>query len=880
MYETKSITELEKLFSVGVNEGLSSLEANSRLKKNGFNKLKEGKKRRFINVFFDQFKDTLILILCGAGFLSFLLDEYVDAIIIFIIVLFNALVGAIQEAKAEQALNKIKNLSSPVCVVKRDGKYIHLSSEQLVVGDIVLLEEGNKIPADVRFINTNNLQVEEASLTGESALVLKEAKVFSKEQPLGERKNMGYMSTTVVSGRGEGIVVNVGMDTEIGKIASLLKETKQEPTNLQKKLEELGKLLGILVVGICLVMFVVSLIQKRNAFEMLITSITLAVAAIPEGLPAAVTIVLAIGVQRMVKANSIIRRLPSVETLGSVSIICSDKTGTLTQNKMSVYKVWYNFEETNEFGENNILLEGLTLCNNAILGEEKIGDPTEVALLEFSKEKGCLKEESEKKYKRILEIPFDSTRKMMSVVLEQNGKKRIYTKGAIDKVLLKCPYVLKNNQVVPLLKEDIERIEQENQLMAAQALRVIGVAYQEGEEEKDLIFVGFVGMKDLPRKEVPLAIKKLKEAGITTVMITGDHLETAYAIAKEIGITKRKKECVLGEELDKLSDEQLVEFVKNKRVFARVTPEHKVKIVNAFKRNGHIVAMTGDGINDAPSLKAAHIGISMGKVGTDVAKEASDMILVDDNFASIEKAVEEGRGVYANIKKTVIFLLSSNMGEVLTMFLAIVFSFPLPLIAIHILWINLITDTLPALALGADPKDKDIMKDKPRSINESLFANKGISTILFYGLFITFVTVGAFLVYPISLMIKEGVNINLQEIKNVFEFGIVGIEGEYILSKSRTYAFTALGLSQLFHMFGMSNVNKSFVNVFKNKNILMWIAFILGITLQVAVIEIKVLSNFFETTRLNVCEWGWILLLSSLPLLAHEIIVKFSKKKS
>ncbi len=897
MYERKSICELEKEFNVDINIGLSNEEVIKRQKQYGKNQIIDSKTPSVVALFFRQLKDPMICVLMIATVLSFLLKEIADTIIILVIILVNALVGTIQELKAEKALAALKKLSTPTCLVLREGKIKEIPAIELVPGDIVVLEEGYIIPADVRFFKCHDLKVEEASLTGESLPIEKNCEVADQDLPLAERYNMGFMSTSIVYGRGRGVVVATGMNTEMGHIAAILHQTKVEMTPLQKRLADLGKILGILTVILCLSLFIVSVIQKRNVFEMLITSITLAVAAIPEGLPAAVTIVLALGVQKMVKVNMIVRRLPSVETLGAVSIVCSDKTGTLTQNKMSVQQIFFNGQiyeiEKASLEDVKPIAWGMTLCNNASISKGVLGDPTEIALLEMGRhfhiEQDIILEEAP----RIDEIPFDSKRKMMSTMHLIHGNKVIFTKGALEMMIPHIAYIYDQGIKRPITREDKERLKEYMRNMTKKALRVLAIAYQDKEDtikEERMVLLGFVGMMDLPRSEVKPAVERFKEAGIKTVMITGDHPDTALAIAKELNIASNESECMVGQDIDLLSEEEFNNRVSSISVFARVTPEHKVKIVKALKAHNQIVAMTGDGVNDAPSLKAADIGIAMGKGGTEVAKGAADMVLADDNFASIEKAVEEGRGIYANIKKAVLFMLSSNFGEVFTMFLGIVLRLPIPLIAIHILWVNLITDTLPALALGADPKDKDIMKEKPRAANESLFAHGGMRLTIFYGVFITLLTLCAFMAYPLSLMIQQGEFswtspiMNYRTLQTLFKDGLpaLNISGETILLRARTYAFTALGMSQLFHMLGMSNIKRSFIRVFKNKNKLMLIAFVVGLLLQVLVTEIPLFNNFFQTAELSLWEWGWLLLISSLPLLVHELVVlmyRFPKKK-
>lgn len=881
--EQKSIKQtLEQLNSCREN-GLTTEEALKRQEVHGKNELPKAKKKTIVGVFFSQMNNAMIYILLVAAVISFVMaliegdGSFFEPILILAIVLLNAVIGAIQELKADKALEALEKLSAPTTVVRRDGELKEIKASELVPGDIVIIEDGRTIPADLRLISSANLKVSEASLTGESVPVEKDANiVYDRPMPIGDRKNVVYMSTPVVYGRGEGVVIGTGLQTEIGQIAKMLQTTKQEETPLQKRLADLSKLLGIITFVLVALLFIIALIKDPtwdNIKNMFLLSISLAVAAVPEGLPAVVTITLALGVQRMVKVHTITRRLPSVETLGAVSVICSDKTGTLTQNVMTVVSAYTNEKqyEVEDFSADTVgeLADGLSLCSDASVDHGVYGDPTEIALVNFANLIDHHKDDLEAATPRVEELPFDSVRKMMSTLHKTGKTYTQYTKGAMDNVLKLTTHISVNGKVREIKKSDITAINDVASKMAKRALRVLALAKKEvpfaGISEENLVFVGLVGMVDPPRPEAIPAVENLKGAGITTIMITGDHADTAYAIAHELGITDSPSNVLTGAELDALNEDALKDALLTKRVFARVSPENKVQIVNALQANGEIVAMTGDGVNDAPSLKTADIGIAMGITGTDVAKGSADMVLTDDNFASIEKAVQEGRGIYANIRKTVWFLLSSNFGEVITMLVAVLVGYPFPLSALHILWVNLITDGVPALALGADSKDPDIMKEKPRDKKESLFANGGYFITIFFGSVIALITTLAFLFIPV---VQHGMR-SVQDINTFFA------ENPELKVRAMTYAFTTLGVSQLFHMFGMSNLNKTFFRTFTKKKWFLWVAFFIGFLLQIAVTEIHALTVAFGTVELTFIEWVFLALLSTTPLVIHELRVFF-----
>ncbi len=883
MYHDKSAQEVLQTLGVTSEAGLSTGEAQSRLGQYGANRLEEKKGKSRLQMFLSQLNDPMIYILFAAAAVSCFLREFSDAVIILFVVMLNAVVGMVQEGKAQDALDALKKLSSPSALVRREGVLCEIPAEQLVPGDIVVLEAGRVVPCDLRLVTAINLKVEESALTGESVPVTKEADtVVAENAGLGDRVNMAFSSTSVTYGRGEGVCVATGMNTEIGRIASMLGGAPDEMTPLQKRLADLGKVLGILAVGICAALFVLAVVQDRPVTEMLLTAISLAVAAIPEGLPAVVTIVLALGVGRMVKVNTIVRRLPAVETLGAVSIVCSDKTGTLTQNKMTVTRIYYNgkIDAANAMApdQDDAFLQGFILCNDASTkGGNRVGDPTELALLDMGERFNLTREGIEECMPRINEQAFDSGRKMMTTVHrdEQRGRVVAFTKGAVDVMLPRCTGILLNGETRPITEQDKKDIMAASNSMASDALRVLALAQKLGDDsatEKDLTFVGLVGMIDPPRLEARDAVESFKHAGIRTVMITGDHRDTAYAIAHELGIADAPEQCMSGGELDKMSVEELAKVIDNVRVFARVSPEHKVMIVSALRSKGYIVSMTGDGVNDAPSLKAADIGVAMGITGTDVAKGAADMVLTDDNFATIEKAAREGRNIYQNIKKSVLFLLSSNFGEVLTMFVSIAAGLAAPLKAIHILWINLITDSLPGLALGVDSGDPNCMKVPPRDPKESLFAHGGIFITAFYGIAIGCLTLGAFLWAPLQAIAQGGQSLSLSAIR-------AALENPALLMRAQTYAFTVLGISQLFHAIGMRNVKRSIFRMNHLENRVMILAVVFGFALQIAVTEIHFLTQVFGTIELTLREWGVLTLVAMIPLALHEILAPVLRRK-
>nr|WP_305141976.1 cation-translocating P-type ATPase [uncultured Acetatifactor sp.] len=951
MFDQYSIAETAEELKSDRDLGLSGKEAGERLRRDGRNEMKAPRKKTPVECFLEQLNDPLIYVLIVAAVVSVLLGEISDAVIIGVVVVLNAVVGMLQEGKARRALESLKKLTSPQACVIRAGRRMEIPAAELVKGDLVCLEAGCQVPADLRLTEASNLKIEESALTGESLPMEKDAGFISmrgSHLPLGDRQNMAYMSTIVTYGRGQGLVTAVGMSTELGQIATMITEAKEEMTPLQKRLGELGKVLSLLSLLLCAALFVIAVLQHRNVPEMLITAISLAVAAVPEGLPAVVTICLALSVTRMVKVNTIVRRLPSVETLGAVSVVCSDKTGTLTQNRMTVEKCWFDGcirkMEEYDFFQCPDLVYGMTLCNDAWAeGGSRTGDPTELALLDAAKLLGIQKSELERQMPRVDELSFDSDRKMMTTLHRQNTvtvsrpagvlpeqakgrdfresggmgelraaerwgcesarrtdyaavgrrgygiaegtgyglsdsreKKTAYTKGAPDEVLKRCTYIFTNQGVVRLTELHRRQLKAAISQMSKEALRTLAIAVRTGvtrAQEENLTFLGMVGMRDPARPEAAAAVADFREAGVKTVMITGDHVDTAFAIGRQLGIAENQRQCMTGEELSRLSDDEFAARIEELRVFARVSPAQKVRIVDGFKRRGEIVAMTGDGVNDAPSLKKADIGIAMGKTGTDVARQASDMILTDDNFATIRRAIEEGRGVYENIRKSVIFLLSSNLGEIITMFLAVICGMAAPLKSSHILWINLITDSLPALALGVDRNDgSSLMKQPPRKSKESLFARGGFGCTCFYGALIAAVSLTAFLMLPCALLRVNSLAVTPENLAEV-------LKNASVLSKAQTYAFTVLGMSQLFHAVGMRDTQKSVFRMNHLENKLMIAACVIGFLLQFAVTEIPVLIRAFGTFPLSGREWMRLSILAAAPLFAHEILVLCSMVK-
>lgn len=856
MWHTKNIKEIEKELRTNIKTGLGDKDVQIRQDEFGKNRIEEGKKESLLVKFLNQFKDFMIIILIIAAIISAVVSyiegtgDYFDSIIIIAIVVFNGIMGLIQEAKAEKSIEALKKMSAPVAKVRRNGKVLTVNGEDIVPGDIVILETGCYVPADIRLINTYNLKVEESSLTGETEAVEKDENVVFNNQkiPLGDMKNMVFAGTAVVNGHAEGIVTNIGMNTEVGKIASMIITNEAPQTPIQKKLSEVGKVLGIACVVICALIFVIGVIKKISVVEMFMTSVGLAVAAIPEGLPAIVTIILSIAVTKMAKRNAIIRKLPAVETLGSSKVICSDKTGTLTENNMKVVEI---------IGNKNKILEYGALCCNCEINEGVVeGEPTEVAIV-----KEAVKEKQNKVLPRLCEIPFDSNRKLMTTVNElENGKYRIITKGAPEILLGICDYYEENNNVHDMNSTFLSKIKNKNEKMAEKALRVLGVAYLDVDImpkeisadflEKGLIFVGLIGMIDPPRKGVKEAVLACRRAGIKTVMITGDHITTAKAIAKDLEILRGRELAITGQELDKISDSKLEKDIMNYSVFARVTPEHKVRIVKAFQKTGAVVAMTGDGVNDAPALKKSDIGIAMGRKGTDVAKNAADMILNDDNFVTIVDAVKQGRNIFDNIKKAIHFLIATNIGEIVTIFVGLLLGVKSPLLAIQLLWVNLVTDSLPAIALGLEPPEKNIMNRPPRDAKKSIFADGLMGKIVVEGFMIGMFTILAFF------------------IGNKY----------YGIEVARTMAFISLGMLELIHSFNVKSEESIFkVGLFENKYLLG--AFVFGTVLQLGIIFVPSLAEIFKLTQLNATQWLITIAISIAPIIIVEIQKKFNELK-
>ncbi|MDR2083414.1 MAG: calcium-translocating P-type ATPase, PMCA-type [Bacteroidales bacterium] len=878
-FYNQSIEETEQFLKTNIEAGLNSEEVKERLEKNGYNEFEKKKHKSIIVKFFEQFKSFMILVLIVAAIISGVVgvlngEGFSDAIIILVIVVLNAVIGVFQESKAEKSLEALEKLSAPHCKVIRNGEVHVIESRELVAGDIVILETGDAVPADLRLVEAVNLKIQEAALTGESVPTEKNTAIIEGNVSIGDRYNMAFASCTVTYGRGKGIVTAIGMHSEVGKIASMIQSVPDTKTPMQKKLDKLGKILAIAAISICGLIFIIGLLYGRDWLTMFMTAVSLAAAAIPEGLPAVSTIVLAVGVQRLAKRNAIVRKLPSVETLGSTQVICSDKTGTLTQNRMTVVKIYSNENiiDINDIKNNlNKDLENLMvvsiLANDAKISSEdnkskSIGDPTETALIDAGLKLGLDKDELDEKMPRMAEIPFDSERKLMTTVHNVENKLLVAVKGGLDELLQCCTNIYDNETIRPLTDKDKENISKANLSMAEQALRVLAIASKNIDKlpgeltpdvlEKELTFIGMVGMIDPPREEVKAAVEKCRNAGIKPVMITGDHRITAMAIAKALGIMKDDDEALTGTDLESMSDKELKSKVESVAVYARVSPEHKVRIVKAFQGNHNVVAMTGDGVNDAPALKLADIGIAMGITGTDVSKEAADVVLADDNFATIVSAVEEGRRIYDNILKAIQFMLSTNIGEILVLFVAVLANWVSPLLPIHILWINLVTDSLPALALSVDPAEKDIMERKP------LDGRKGIMTKPF--------TIRIFL---------QGIMISLLSLGAYY----IGLQTD--IETAQTMTFATLAFAQLTFVFTVRSQSRSvFRGLFSNKKLLLAIALVFG--LMVIVLFIPALQSIFHIVRLEGIQWLWVALLSLSPIPITEIsklIRNFISKK-
>ena len=881
-FYNQSVKDIEQELSTSCENGLNSEQVKQLQEKYGPNSLAGKKKTSMLQRFIAQFKDFMIIVLIIAALLSgFVAQEWTDAAIIMVVVILNAVLGVFQETRSEEAINALKKMATPNAHVRRNGQVVEIPSTELVQGDIVLLEAGDVVPADLRLTITESLKIEESALTGESVPVDKEHDQIDEDKvALADQDNMAFANTNVTYGRGEGIVTEIGMNTEVGKIATMLNNTDETDTPLKRNLNQLGKTLTIMILLICAVVFVVGFFTKQGteptqklAIDMFLVAVSLAVAAIPEGLPAIVTIILALGTQVMAKHNSIVRKLPAVETLGATDIICSDKTGTLTQNKMTVEQVYYNNEAhqaDQKISEANPTLLSMVLANDSKLDDTNrlLGDPTETALIQYALDQKIDVHQLLEQHKRIQEVPFDSGRKLMSTVNENGGQYFVAVKGAPDQLLKRVTKIEVNGKVEPISAEQKEEILLSNQKMARRALRVLGLAYKTVDQlydapstdnvEQDLIFVGLVGMIDPERPEAKKAIAEAHDAGIRTVMITGDFQVTAQAIAERLGILKpgQDERVVTGAQLDEVSDEYLQEHVPDYSVYARVSPEHKVRIVKAWQARGKIVAMTGDGVNDAPSLKQADIGIGMGITGTEVSKGASDMILADDNFATIVEAVKQGRKVFSNIQKAILYLMSCNVGEVLTVFMMTMLGWDI-LAPVQLLWINLVTDTLPAIALGLEPVEKGIMKRAPRGRKSNFFSGGVSSSIVYQG-----ILEGILVLATYQLGLKFGPHVNSANLQH---------------ADALTMAFLTLGLIQLFHAINSKYIHQSIFSKHTLTN--KWFNWAILISaIVMAAVELPFMTKFFDVTELNGMQWLIVLGAGTCMIIIVEIVKFFQRQ--